>query len=559
MEPIRQKQFDGGLYFAGPQDTTPAGMMRRNRGSHPSSRNSIRTRNGSAFLQAFLNAHTLTYFASLWWQGASTVFYRDGVSIKTALNGNRLSCVLAPPTAGIVDYLLVAGGGALFKSDSSGNVTNWGIAAPASDPSAAVVAGGSLADATWTYQITYYNSTTGTRSNGNGTDVSATTSGTNNSVALTSIPDPTGVDSQIDYVEIWRSVAGGSALFYLTRIAAGTTSYTDDGSIDLSSIELPTDNLHAYYYTYFDEAIFYNASIFWLTRTQSGQRGRVFYSPIGRNESVQGYINVCNDTQGCQKFFEWGGLLYVITKEGIYQIQGTNPYIPRRIGGCPGTNKPHTVVSTPYGVIYESDDALRVFDGSRATIAAPDTIERLFRGEDIENLTSFSGTIATYARNEYIISDTSQTLALFLSQSHPWSWRDIGISVNALHYAREVDIIGATVSSEVLDLEKEGELDDNGTEIALAWTPPAGKLHPETAVLLNNLILDIVTNDEQVTVTLILDGTSYAAGTVQTSSREAVTINVGKYARVASVQLTGSVTNKIELFEVAYVIYDPTK
>ncbi len=540
---MRLNRFDGGLALSPPKDQIAPGFTRRNRGLHALAIGSFRSRAGSTQILS-TNAHSLYYFGDIYFYGVGTILLRAGASIKTGLSGNRLAFSRMYPTAGIADYLFCAGGGDLFKVDSAGNVTDWGFAAPASDPSAAAAAGGALADATWSYQITYYNNNTGTRSNGNGTSVSATTAGANNSVALTNIPDPTGIDSQITHVEIWRSVADGDALFYLTHITAGTTSYTDDGSITLSSTALPTDNLQPY--AYLDDCLGpHNGSMFWITRTHATERGRVYYSPIGRTEAIQGYINVSTDDAPLQKLFELQGQLGVIGEAGIYLIGGGNPYVYRKVPGCPGTNSPHTVAVVPkLGMIYEAPDGVRVFNGSTSEVLTPGTIERLFQGDDVGDLTTFTGTVAAACRDSYLITDGSQTLAFDVSRSR---WRDLGVGLNAIFYNVETDEIAATLDSVVVALEDESALDDDGSAILMSLEPPHVSFMQER--VLQHITMKIDTSDQGITITLIHDGTETTIGVVSTGSMAYSEIPIGITGYQFGVRLTGSLTDAVEVKE----------
>lgn len=546
-------QFDKSLALTPPRTALAEGYMHRNRGLSDLAISSFRSRLGSALIHA-LNAHSIFYFADIYHYGVGTDFYRGTVSQSQSLSGNRLSFSRMPPVAGIADYLFISEGSAPFKIDASGNITDWGFAAPASDPSAAAAAGGALADAEWSYQITYYNSATGHRSNGNGTTVSATTSGGDNSVALTNIPDPTAIDTQITHVEIWRSVAGGSALFYLTRIAAGTTSYTDDGSVSLSSTELPTDNLQPYDY-FTDNLGPYNASMFWITNTESGQRGRLFYSPIGRAESLDGFIEITSDDAPLHRIFRYQGQLGVIGETGIFLVGGSNPYTSREIPNCPGTTIPESVAVTPKGVLYAAADGIRVFDGSTSTIVLPGGIERIIRGESVGDLTSFTPVTAAFCRNEYIVTDTSQSLAFDITDER---WRDLGLGLNAIFYNEETDDVAVTFDSNVVSFESPGEDDDNGTAIPISIEPRHITTPDDRAVVLQHLIFDIDTNSNQITAYLTHDNTETSLGIINTSSREKYTINVGIAGTRFGIRLSGNATGQIELYSITFKHNAPT-
>jgi hypothetical protein len=287
--------------------------------------------------------------------------------------------------------------------------------------------------------------------------------GGSTSVDLTGIP--ASGDPQVTHTEIWRTVGGGSVYFLATRLADGVTTYTDDiADADLSSTELPTDNAKPY--AWFDECIGpINASMFWLSRTQAGERGRVYYSPIGRAEAMDGYIEVAGDDQPLQAFALYGGEFFVVGEAGWYQIAGRNPYFSRHISGAPGTIKPKTVAVTPHGVVYEAEDGIRLFNGSTSVLlSTKEDVLRLFRGKTGGSLTAITGVVAAYGRDEYLISDETQLIAFNMTDR---TWRDIGdLSIKSLHYAKDADIMGAGTNADgIYDLENEGTTQDNATDI----------------------------------------------------------------------------------------------
>lgn len=475
-------------------------------------------------------------------------------SVKTGLSGSRLSIAKMAPVAGITDYLFIAGGEDLFKVTNAGAVSNWGIVAPDANPSAADggTNGKVMTAGVYQYKITFKNSTTGHRSDPNPTAASVTVAADNSYVALTSIDTTT--DTQADKVEIWRTMVDGSIFFYLTEINEGTVAY-DDNNADsaLSTTELPTDNLEPY--TWFDDCIGpHNASMFWITRTQSGNRGRMYYSPIGRAESVQGFIEVTSDDDGLQKLVQESGMLGVFSKSGFFRILGTNPYTVQEISGMPGTTKPHTVVVTPLGIVYEAADGVRLLRGLQSTLINPDAVNRLFRGEDVENLTSFSGLVAAYARGEYFISDGSQTLAVNLRDG---TWRDVGYGSDAYFYAEELDILALSNKAKILDFEKEGTSDDDGTDIDVSIEPSLLRHDNEKESIIQHTHIDSDTADETLAVTLITDNSTVSLGNLSTSSRSVTTFNVGKTGQVVGVRLAGSLSEKIEVFGVDVDSYVP--
>lgn len=556
---IGWNNFMGGIHLESAPEKVPSGRLLRAKGVHPLTLG--KSRNGSAQLAA-IDAHSLFYFAGQWYSGASTVCYRAAVSKKTGLSGSYLTFAKMPPTAGKVDYLFVGDQGTnLFKLDSTGAPTNWGIAIPGAGLTATEGAAGNV-DGTVRYHVTFRNTTTGHRSNSDTAYEEITVS--SKIVALSAIP--VSADSQVDQREIWRTNDGGTSFFLLDTVDDNTTTTYNDNTADsgLSSTELPTDNLQPQS-TFGDFYGPHNASMFWIS-TVAGERGRLYYSPIGRPESVEGFIFVSSDDDPCQKVIGWAGNLIVFTKTRIFQVLGTNPYTAREIYGLPGTRLPRTVVNIPGGIGYVAEDGMRVFNGSRSELINYDAIGRVFRGESLGGISSFSPTIAAYARGEYIVSDATYiTLAVNVS-SQRQAWRNLGAVTEALFYASEVDILGATVGNKIVDFEKEGEDDDNGVDISFELEPNHILLGAEKPAQVNWIYIDGDTAGDAYTLQVFLDGTLLDLGTVAVegpgtklygsfkygaetygflSSMGVVPIN--RKARKLGVRVSGSVATRIEI------------
>jgi hypothetical protein len=122
-----------GLWVSGPRETTPKDYLRRNQATHLLREREIRSRNGTTASAAIAAAHSLHKFNDVRFQGATTVLYRNAVSISTGYDGTPLEFAVSEPLTGTnAQYLFVSGGGQLKKVDTSGTVTNWGIAPPSS-------------------------------------------------------------------------------------------------------------------------------------------------------------------------------------------------------------------------------------------------------------------------------------------------------------------------------------------------------------------------------------------------------------------------------------------
>jgi len=379
--------------------------------------------------------------------------------------------------------------------------------------------------------------------------------GGSTSVDLTNIP--ASEDAQVSHVEIWRTAGGGSSYLYLTALASGTTTYTDNTSDDeLLSTELPTDNAKPY--TWFDDCFGpYNASMFWITRTQAGERGRVYYSPVGRAEAMDGFIEVATDDLPLQKGVMWKDTPFVFGEAGVYQIAGTNPYFSRRMGGVPGTTKPHTVIETPIGIMYEAQDAVRVFNGSSSAKASKENIQLLFRGQSAGALSSFDGVVACYGRGEYLISDETQLIACDVGRG---TWRDIGdLAAKSLHYAEDADIIGAGTNADgIYDLEKEGETDDNSNDINIDLETNHIRIGDDKGGLVKQILVDHQSGDasgETLTVYLEHDGSETNLGTISQFNRGVDVLHVNRMCNEFGIRITGAVDDWVKIYRVSAEVY----
>ena len=136
-----------GLWVSGPRDKTPEGHLRRNRGVNLLREREVRSRTGTTADAAVAAAHSLTKFDDVRFQGATTVLYKNAVSIDTGYDGTPLTFQSSEPRTGTdAEYLFVSGGGKLTKVDTSGTVTQWGIDPPAAGSWGASVGGNEEAD-----------------------------------------------------------------------------------------------------------------------------------------------------------------------------------------------------------------------------------------------------------------------------------------------------------------------------------------------------------------------------------------------------------------------------
>lgn len=549
---ISFRQFDLGLWVRGPRDTVPQAAMRRARGVHALKTGSARSRWGSVRLHN-LDAHSLFRFDGVRFQAVGGIFYRNGVVIKSDLDGNRLAFVRMPPTAGIADYLFGAGGGDLFKVDSGGAVTVWGIVAPPDGFTQADNGAGNLTGI-YKYKVTFRNSVSGHRSNANPTEVT-TANLSSRQIRLSSLP--VSADAQVNQREIWRTVGNGAVFFRAGTVDDNTTTTFDDNiaDADLESTVLPTDNDPPD--DDFDD-VFGPADgrIFWTRDGRAGRRGRVYYSPVGRPEAQEGFIDPATDDDPIQKGVIWNGIPWVFSKAHVFQILGQGPFTWREISGAPGTTRPFTVKPTPFGIIYEAHDGARLMDGAASRLIGAESIGPLFRGESGGGISAFSGVVAEYARGEYLISDETATLALNLDDL---LWRDVGIGAKAFHYEDDTNELIASFAGKVMRLEVEGVTDDDGAPISFDFETGSGITDIDIPGVMLYAFIEADTDGELLTPTLILDNAEITLPKFQTAQRETVEYGIGRSGRVVGMRLTGKLTKLIEIFSVEIEVYTPKR
>lgn len=412
---------------------------------------------------------------------------------------------------------------------------------------------------TYRYRVTFRNTTTGNRSNPS--PVTQIAKDVNRGyVALSGLP--TSSDSQVDAREIWRTMGDGTRFFKIDQIDDNSTTTYDDQVADYAGLdsqegvkvmtteELPLDNDVPD--SSFDHHIIDKLTTFWISST-AAKSGRLYYSPIGRPESQKGYIDVSSAGDPLQRLVIFQGVRYVFSESKLYRITGDDPYFSFEIAGVPGVSSTsrRTVTATPYGIMWQANDGIRLYNGARSTLVGFDALGKLFRGESAENLSAFEGTVAEFARGEYYISDGSQCLAYEVNSN---TWRDVGFGdITALYYEWDTDKLQGARAAQVELLEEEGTTDDDGTAIDIAWEMPPGSETPHDAVLfIERAVIDIDTNGETITPTLIHQYASDALATISNAARGTVEREIQELLLRPAIRLTGSVSNRVTVYDVAF-------
>lgn len=454
---------------------------------------------------------------------------------------HRISFIFQSMDAGVracVGDILLVGGG---KNDSG---------AGPSDATRGGVQG------TYRYRVTFLNTTTGNRSNP-GTVTQIAKDVNRGYVALSGIP--TSADSQVDAREIWRTMGDGTRFFKAATISDNVTTTFDDQVADyagldsqegvdvLSNEELPLDNDPPD--ADFDQHIIDKLTAFWISSTAS-KSGRVYFSPIGRPESKKGFIDVSSSGDPLQRLFVFQGVRFVMSESKLYRIAGDDPYITFEIAGVPGVSNAQrrTLAVTPFGVVWQSNDGIRIYDGARCRLLHFDPVGKLFRGESAENLSAFEGTVATFARGEYYISDDTQCLALDIETG---SWRHVGFDdITALYYEWDNDVLQGGRADQVELLEEEGTTSDAGTAIDIAWETAGADTPQDIVLFIERVFIDIDTASQTVTPVLVHQYATDTLTTINNSSRSSVEREIQEMVLRPSIRFTGSVSAQVTLYDV---------
>ena len=448
---------------------------------------------------------------------------------------------VANGTSCIADVLLVGGG-----RDNGGAPTN-------ADGTSDAATNGGL-QGTYKYRVVFANSVTGNRSNpGAATQVAEDVR--RGYVTLSNLP--VSADPQVDTLEIYRTVGNGDEFFRIASIPEGQTTFDDEvadhdtidstnGTAVMGTFQLMTDNDVPE--ASFDACIIHKLTSFWLSR-DVGKTGRVYFSPVGRPESLKGFINVTPAGDDLQILVVHSGQRFAFSESTLYRIDGDDPYTSQKVAGVPGVQfaQRRTVVSTPFGLIWQAPDGIRVTNGAQSQLLNFDSIGRIFRGEAREGLPAFEGTVATFARGEYLISNGSRTLGIDLATL---AWRDVGFNdVSALFYEWDTDtIVGGRVANTQL-LEEEGTFNDAGAPIPIEWESPAIDFPNDQVLFLDRVFIDLDPSGNTITPTVVHRFGTIVLAAVSDAVRTAREFSVEELLLKPAVRLGGSATSRVTLFD----------
>lgn len=416
---------------------------------------------------------------------------------------------------------------------------------------------------TYKYRLTYLNSTTGNRSNPSpATQVAKDV----NRAGVTLSNIPTSADSQVDFVEIWRTVGGGTDFFKIAEIANGVGTFVDEvadhDSLDSTEgVAVMTDEAIQFDNDVpdadFDQHIILRLRAFWISNG-SGKQGRLFFSPTGRPESFDGFVEVSKEGDPLQRLVTLNGVLFCYSEAKVYRIDedAAGFLYSKEIGGVPGVQfaQRRTVVATPKGIIWQATDGIRVFNGTQSTLVNPDPIHKVFRGETGEGISPFEGIVASFARGEYLVSDGTQCLAVSMEDL---SWRNVGFNdLTALFYEWDTDkVVGGRATNTQL-LEEEGVFVDVAATIPIEWETPAIDGPNDAVKIVERVFLDLNPDDNSVTPTLIHRLGTISLTAVTASSRTTFEQDIERMVLKPSIRLSCNTSSQITVYDIELEVRD---
>lgn len=305
----------------------------------------------------------------------------------------------------------------------------------------------------------------------------------------------------------------------------------------------------------------FQGCMFWCRDSTPGAMGRVYFSPAGRPESVEDFVDISTDDDPTQKLVIWDENLYCLTQQKVYPIvpivdsQGGTTYTAGDpILGAKGTPYPFSVVSTTAGVIYMGPDGPRYFTNGGNGLIAFDALAPIFRGQQEENYPPFPApattVIAAQTRGEILFSDTTTTFGLIRPLDQILAqpvWRNIDQPMRAIYYNDATNIIYASWGISVYDFEDPalGLFADNGVQIPIDWQSPNVLINEGQFALVQRIYIDINTSGQNISPTLLIDENPFGLTLpdVNSTTRTTFEIDFQTPARFVGLRLTRSTRN----------------
>lgn len=408
--------------------------------------------------------------------------------------------------------------------------------------------------------------------------------------------DSASWDAQVTHWELWRRDQNISGeFFFVARTAVANASYNDDFS-DLALGEALVEDQHlppaAKHILEYDGAAWFigmNNSTSGSGEEESAWAVRHSRRSYPESVPLTNYVIVGTPTDIVHAGAIWANNLYLFTQEKVKRIQGQGgAYIAVDTEAPIGTISGYSVSSSPHGIFYRALDGVYLFTGGTSQKVSED-IDPIFHRETVvldgmtlypmdgDSVAEAEAVVGAYANGRYMMTYTdtngTRTTLFFDLQKRRWhraqnTTAGSGWAIQRLRWEKG----GTTQPSDNLEagtsdgwfvkldsaVNQAAAVTDGGSAaIPFAVQTKAFDTELKPAKLdvdLKNVVVDIDTGGQSLTVQISLDGAAYVSlGTISTASRDKVYLpvnnGVGTVAYRVAVRISGNLsTARVSVF-----------
>jgi len=396
-----------------------------------------------------------------------TDVYKNGASLSASIAS--LSSIGKMALSNLSEETLFLATNTNQKVENDGTVSKWGISAPSVAPTLAIGAAGSLTG-------DYYFKYTYVRKSGsilvhesNPSPASLVIAATSDKIDVTCTASS---DSQVTHIRIYRTLAnpsgGATGEYYYDQEITGTTATSEDVDTLLGTLIEQNNDVVPSSIDCIGGPGQYN-------RLFIGVDNKLHFSKALKPESFPAlyYVEVGTPYDQLLSLQDWGGSLFMFTKETIYALQGTAPdnFYPNRTLVSRGLFSKKAIVKTEKGILYLSNDGIYLFNG-QVEQKISGKVDALFRGDIVNGINPLNQThIDTcwivYHKNKLFLGypDSVNTLPnkvlVFDFDKAKWSIYDYNLILLSAYVDKANSRLLAGDSNSTIHTLETGD-DDNG-------------------------------------------------------------------------------------------------
>jgi len=393
--------------------------------------------------------------------------YKNGVSLSATLLG--LSSIGKMALSNQSNEALFLGEETNQKVENDGTVSKWGIAPPDIAPTLAIGVAGSLTG-DYYFKFTYVRKVGSLLvQESNPSPASVVIAATSDKIDVTCTASG---DSQVTHIRIYRTLAdpagGDTGEFYYDQEISGTTATSEYVDSFLGTlIEVNNDEPPS--------GIDCIGGPGQYNRLFAGVNNKLYFSKALKPESWPAlyYVEVGTPYDQLLSLQDWGGSVFMFTKETIYSLQGTDPstFYPNKTLVERGLFSKQAIVKTEKGIIYLSYDGIYLFNG-QVEQKISGKVDALFRGDIVNGINPLNKAhIDTcwlaYHNNKLFFGypDSVNTLPnkvlVFDFDKGKWSIYDYGLTLISAYVDKANSRLLAGDSNTTIHILETGD-DDNG-------------------------------------------------------------------------------------------------